>query len=130
MQAKHIISAGAAFLLWGGWAFYVNSQVSLSSGLISGVAQGLSSFVMTLVMVRSIEFWMTKFEGKIQEIAWPVLITTASSACVLIIVHSLARTPDIITTIVPTLAVAFLFCIAAAFNSHKTIVKKSFKGSE
>ncbi|MDC4779337.1 hypothetical protein NQ848_15305, partial [Acinetobacter baumannii] len=49
-------SAIFAFLLWGGWSFYINTQVSnLVRGVVAGLVQGVSSFTITLFIAFLIE---------------------------------------------------------------------------
>jgi len=50
----NVISAILAFILWGGWAYYVNETKAHSSGMASGVAQGVASFTITIFMVHVI----------------------------------------------------------------------------
>ena len=56
-----IAAASLAFLMWGGWAFWINggadlltphSTAPLDTPVISGLTQGSCSFVITLVMVH------------------------------------------------------------------------------
>ena len=51
-RAFNTLSALSAFMLWGGWVYLVNRGHSVGKGLVSGLAQGTASALITLVMIR------------------------------------------------------------------------------
>lgn len=46
-----LLSASFAFVIWGGWAYFVNSSDNLRTSLTAGLTQGTASFIITLIMV-------------------------------------------------------------------------------
>jgi len=104
------------FILWGGWAFYINSKVSLSSGITSGLAQGAFSFVGTFVVIYLLTLLFNYFNERLFKLFIPTLIMVATLIVLSVLVHSLVNTPELIKTIAPNLVVSALFC---AFTTYK-----------
>ena len=116
---NNYISALLALILWGGWAFYINSSTSILSGITSGLTQGTASFIITILMIKSVNFWLLKFKHRITKALFPALITISCSSLGLVIAHYLAGTPNIIFTIAPAITVAFLFCIFTSYQLQR-----------
>ena len=110
-----LVTATGAFFVWGGWAFWVNRVPDIQHGYVSGITQGMASFVITLLMVESVRLIALRVPPAYQ--LWlPPLLTASVNGVVLLVVHSLAKTPNILATIAAPLAVAFCFCL---FTSYK-----------
>ncbi|MBX2848434.1 MAG: hypothetical protein KTR16_08940 [Acidiferrobacterales bacterium] len=120
MMRSRYFSATIAFILWGGWAFVINSTASLTAGLQAAIAQGMASFIITLLMVHKVEFWVSKFNRPVLEVIAPAVITVAFTGTGLFLLHSLVATPNIIKTIAPALTVAFLFCLFTSVQLNKS----------
>lgn len=116
MPANRYISAAIAFVVWGGWAFYVNSGSSMYGGLIAALTQGCASFIITLLMVHSVNSLRTLFDDSLTKLLVPPMMTVACTASGLFLVHKLASTANIITTIAPALSVAFAFCVFTSYQ--------------
>jgi hypothetical protein len=119
----NLVSAILAFLLWGGWAFLVNGQYGLTTRLVSGVTQGVASFVITLIMVRAVIWLYHQMPRNVLRVLLPPTITVSCSGSCLAMVHYLVGTPRIVQTITPALTVAFAFCLYTAlkvFRADKT----------
>ncbi len=112
----NIISACLAFLLWGGWAYYVNELSQPGSGVVAGLTQGTSSFIMTLIMVHILTWLYHHFSAKILKLILPTLITVSISGSCLLGVHLWMGTPEILSTIAPALSVALAF---SSFTTYK-----------
>lgn len=124
----NLISAFLAFLLWGGWAFYVNGGFDGATRIISGMTQGVASFIITLIMVRVVGWIFNRLPDDGLRLLLPAIITVFCTGSVLYFVHTLVGTPKIIHTIVPALSVAFLFCVYTAFRLQNAIkIKDSLK---
>lgn len=115
----NILSSTSAFFVWGGWAYYVNSIEGKNTGLVSGIAQGIASFVITLIVVFAVTKLYNTISSKALKIILPAIITVTCIGIVLVIVHSAVGTPHILYTIAPSLTVAFLFCIFTALSLRK-----------
>ena len=104
-----------SFVVWGGWAFFVNRPTGLSTGLISGVAQGLASAAMSFVMIRAVTAIFRRLNNRVAQLVVPTVITVGAAAGFLVVVHSLVGTPEIFWTILPGLSGGVPFC---AFTSY------------
>lgn len=111
-----IVSAILAFFVWGGWAFYANGAFGLTTRAISGLTQGISSFIITLVMIHVVTWIFNQISNKFLRSILPTLMTVGLTGSCLMLAHYLVGTPKIITTVTPGLVSAFLFCL---FTTHK-----------
>ena len=114
----NLFSAVAAFLLWGGWAYYINTDNS-HQGFISALVQGCASFLITLFMIGSVNWFFKRLSGGFKQMLLPPLFTVAITSCFLIVSHWIAQTPHILETISPALVVAFLFGLYTTYKLRK-----------
>lgn len=119
-KTYNLFSATSAFFLWGGWAFYVNSIESSGVGMLSGIAQGLSSFAITLLVVVMVTAIYNRISDPRFKLILPAIITVSCILVVLLLVHTAVGTPHILYTIAPSLSVAFAFCIATAHKLRRS----------
>ena len=116
-------AATQALFIWGGWSYYVNSRVSIPSGITSGLAQGVASFCLTLIVV----FLVTKIFNYFENRFFKVLLPTTIVVCILVIfllcLHTLVGTPKILQTIAPPLLMALMFC---SFTTYKLRCEKAY----
>lgn len=120
----NFLSAIIAFLLWGTWAYYVNGRENMTSGLISGVAQGTASFTITFFMVHAVN-WMYRLLPKNGwQLILPAVFTVSFTGSCLVAIHYMVGTPEILYTITPALSVAFAFCLYTAYKLRKTKQKQ------
>lgn len=111
-------AAALAFVLWGSWAYVVNVPASPMTGLISGLTQGTSSALMTLVMIKAVTAISRRLQRPFLRLTLPTVITVGAAAIFLVIAHSIAGTPSIFWTILPGLSGALPFC---TFTSYKLL---------
>ena len=109
-------SAIQGFIIWGCWAFYVNSKVSFSAGIIAGLVQGLFSFSATLVVIHLLTMLYNYFEKHFIKVIVPPIIMIICLTLILVSVHTITETPKIIATVAPSLIVAALFI---SFTTYK-----------
>ena len=114
-------SAIMAFILWGGWAFYVNSGSGISVRIIAGLVQGSASLIITLVMIKLVTAIFHRLPDNPLRIILAAFITVSITGSGLMLAHSVANTPRIIATISPALTVAFVFCLYTALKLHRLI---------
>ena len=105
-----------AFVCWGGWAFYINYPAGVATGLVSGLAQGTVSMIMTLVMIKFVTDIFHRLANRFMQLTMPTLITVGGAACLLVVVHSLVGTPNIFWTILPGLSGAVPFCLYTSYK--------------
>lgn len=117
-SAFNLISAFGAFVLWGGWAWYVNGPGS-AAGLLSGVVQGTFSFCMTLVLVYLVTHFRRYFATVRARLLLPPFLTVSVTTLLLTLIHWSISTPRLLATIVPAVSVALLFSLFTAFKLHR-----------
>ena len=113
--AFKLISALAAFVLWGGWAYYINGGSTNPASLKAAGVQGSASFIITLLMIRAVTSLHGRLPSGTLQVWLPSVITLSGTGSLLIVAHWLAGTPQILPTIAPALLVGGLFCL---FTSH------------
>lgn len=115
----NLLSAVLAFVVWGSWAFYVNSFGSTYSGVISALTQGTVSFLITLSMVRAVTFLFHWFQNPVTKIMLPAIVVVSFTSLCLVNVHTMMGTPRVFYTILPGVTVAFFFCLLTSLKLHK-----------
>lgn len=127
----NLISAMMAFALWGGWAWYINSESDVTdrgaSPIMSGVTQGTGSFLITLVMVRAVTWLYHHLPGHRLQIVLPALLTVSVTGTCLASAHAWVGTTNIVSTIAPALTVAFLFNIYTAARIRRAEMRNREK---
>jgi len=113
------LSAIFAFLLWGGWAYYVNAGADATRAFIPAIAQGTASFVITLIMVHLVAWFFNRLQGSFFQLPLSVLMTVGITATGLTALHWLVRTPCIFYTILPGVFVGLMFCCYTAYRLRK-----------
>ena len=112
-----LTSAALAFVIWGGWAWFVNSQPPATEGraaVVSGLVQGIGSCMITLLMVRSVTWLFRRLAGHPLRLLLPAAVTTAVTGTCLALAHVIAGTANVALTIAPGLVVAFCFNVFTA----------------
>jgi hypothetical protein len=102
-------------MLWGGWAYAINSG-SLKAALI----QGSASFIITLLMVRTVTWLYRRMAGGWLQLWLPASVTILLTGSGLAMLHQLAGTPRILLTIAPALCVGFVFCLFTSYTLRKS----------
>ena len=105
-----MVHVGFAFIAMGGWALYANSGHGLALAWLPALLQGLISGLITLVLKRILERLSGRFVGVTAYVLPPAI--TASAVLVLLVgVHKLIGTPEIVRTIAVPWSVSTLYAI-------------------
>ncbi|MBW9114197.1 hypothetical protein JNB88_11145 [Rhizobium cauense] len=102
-----------AFFAMGGWAVLANVNHPLQRALLAGVVQGGLSACLTFFLKTVIERLSKQFKGAAGLWAPPLIACLASTA-MLISIHALSGTPEILRTVAIPLAVSTSY--AAIYN--------------
>jgi hypothetical protein len=94
-----------AFAAMGSWAVFANRAHPWSGMLLAGVVQGSLSATITFVMKRLIEAMVGRLQGLPARLL-PPAICCGLSVGLLSAIHTLARTPELLATIVVPVTVA------------------------
>tara|TARA_R110002111_G_scaffold247140_4_gene310126 strand:+ start:16693 stop:17097 length:405 start_codon:yes stop_codon:yes gene_type:complete len=107
----NFLSAILAFMLWGSWAYHINSASSPQSGVVAALTQGTASFLVTLIMVQAVTFLFHHFQKPFAKVILPAILVNSVTGFCLLSVHTLMGTPRVLATIIPVLIVAVSFCL-------------------
>ncbi len=123
-----IVSAAAAFLMWGGWAFYVNAGDGVTRQVVSAGIQGAISFTVTLLMVRALTALYRRLPASRARGVLPTAITVGCTGSCAALAHYLAGTPHIAKTLFPVLTMASLFGLYTTRKLARTAAAASSRG--
>ncbi|MCA1442736.1 hypothetical protein I6F07_21435 [Ensifer sp. IC4062] len=104
-----------AFLAMGGWAVFANSAHPMPQPLISGLLQGALSAGLTLFLKSVIDGLSKRFHGPARFWA-PPLIACLGSASLLMSLHALGGTPEILKTVAVPLLVSTTYAWTYAYS--------------
>jgi hypothetical protein len=109
-----------AFLAMGGWTLFAN-RTHGSAAIVPAMVQGAVSGLITLVLKRVLEAFSRRLSGPLAYVL-PPLATASVILGLLIGVHRLIRTPEILATIAVPWSVstgyAILYTAALRRNPH------------
>ena len=100
----------------------MNSKVSVTAGIKSGIAQGIASFFLTLIVVFFVTKVFNYFKLSLLKFSAPTLLVVSMLLTFLVTLHTAVGTPEILKTIIPPLTMAILFC---AFTTYKLSNEKA-----
>ena len=104
---------GFAFLAMGGWALFANAGHGLAAAALPAVSQGVLSGLITLVLKRALEAMSPRFPGALAYIV-PPAITAGAVLALLLTVHKLIGTPEVIRTIAVPWSVSTFYAVVYA----------------
>ncbi|MGY5808306.1 hypothetical protein ACXHXG_11360 [Rhizobium sp. LEGMi198b] len=113
LAGSSIVHVLFAFLAMGGWAVFANRLHPMPQPVISGLVQGILSGCLTLFLKSVVEALSKRFRGF--TVLWaPPLIACLGSTAILVTIHALSGTPEILKTIAVPLLVSTSY--AAIYN--------------
>lgn len=117
----NFLSAMFAFTLWGGWAYYVNSGHGEAVQRSALLTQGSASFVITLIMTRSVSLLFSLLTDNRFRAIVPAVVTVFVTGTCLIALHHQAGTPEVTATVTPALSVAFFYCLYTTYKLQRQV---------
>ncbi|MDM9624441.1 hypothetical protein QTL95_00940 [Rhizobium sp. S152] len=115
IAASSITHVLFAFVAMGGWAVFANRDHSALRAGLAGLVQGGLSACLTLFLKKAVEFLAGKFDGSAPFWA-PPLIACIASTTILVLIHALSGTPEILKTIAVPLAVSTSYATAYSYS--------------
>jgi hypothetical protein len=114
------IAAGIlGFVVYGGWAFYVNSQHGAAVGLKAGFVQGTYSFALTLSTTLLMEFLWTSLQNTRGRYFLTLSITNSLTFTTAYLINSVFLTPEILPTIIPGFLIGIVYSAFYLFSLRK-----------
>lgn len=118
----NLISATLAFVVWGGWAWYVNQLRDAPEALSpigSGLIQGTASCLVTLFMLRSVTTLFHLFAPHPARFFLPAVLTTGLTGSCISMAHIFAGTANVAGTVIPGIVVALCFNTLTCWKLHQ-----------
>ncbi len=121
----NLLSALFAFVLWGGWAYYINAtqaDEASNAGIIAGLTQGTASFIITFIIVRLVAYFYhlvsasAYVNASLAKLFIPAIFTVSITGTGLFMIHFFMNTPHIAITIAPALVIALLFSLFTVYK--------------
>ncbi len=109
---RSLLAATAGFIVYGGWAFFINYDYGLPAALKAGATQGSYSFTLTLSLSFLME-WLFQLSRQ-PRLQFSLAFITP---CLLIYctswgVNVLTGTPEILLTILPGATISTLYTLS------------------
>jgi hypothetical protein len=111
-----IINALIAGIAYGGWAYFVNSEHSQHAGVMAALVQGISSFVLTLLVSWVAATVYNSQRGKLRAVILGWLASVTLLISVPTIVHFFAGTPNIAKTISLGVSIGAVYLLVYLLN--------------
>ena len=114
-----IFHVAFGFIAMGGWAVFANRDHPLPQVLLAGLVQGAISGTLTLFLKKGLERMSAMFSRSprtdggrsVAALIVPPLVTAFSILTILVTAHTLAGTPEILTTIAVPFTVSTTYAI-------------------
>jgi hypothetical protein len=106
---RSIASGIAGLIVYGGWAFFVNSEYGTQAGMKAALVQGSYSFVLTLCTTLIMEFLWQALQTVPRPVMATIVITNSFTFITAYSINWIFGTPAILLTILPgfTIGIAF-----------------------
>lgn len=101
----------AGFLAYGAWAFWVNMDHSMATGIRAGLVQGTYSLVLTFCTTYLMEFLLGRLRSTGHEVILTIVITMGLLFGVAWTINWLARIPEILMTILPGFVIGSVYTV-------------------
>jgi len=105
LARSHLAHLAGAFLVMGSWAFVANRGHGVESAMAAALLQGAMSALVTLSLKTFIEKLALRMSGG-AALAVPPVAAFAAVGLVLILLHRLNGTPEVVATIALPLTAA------------------------
>jgi hypothetical protein len=107
------------FIVYGGWAFYVNSQHGIDAGFKAGFVQGSYSFALTLSTTLLMEFLWTRLQNARGPYFLTLSITNTITFSTAYLINRVFGTPEILLTIFPGFLIGIVYTAFYLFSLSK-----------
>ncbi len=109
---RSVLAGIAGFVVYGGWAYFVNQPYGTDMGLMAGFTQGSYSFVLTL----STTFLMEHLLLLLAEVPAKRVLTVCATSVITLgtawLIHFFVGTPEVWLTILPGFAIGTIYTIS------------------
>ena len=118
-RRRALLVGGAAFLLFGGWALVANRAHPAPAMARAALAQGVFSFVSSTFSVLLLEYLYGLGSTPARRIALAAIGTPAIVLLAMTCGHLLARTPNVVATLLPSWISGAIFSVVYTLNLRR-----------
>ena len=122
LMKSSLVHVAFGFLLMGGWALFANRSHGLAAAWLPALAQGILSGALTGALKKTLEALDGRIAGALAFVIPPAL-TAGSILLLLIGVHTLIGTPELVATIAFPWSVSTLY--AFVYNAGLVRARRS-----
>lgn len=110
LMKSSLVHVAFGFLLMGGWALFANRGHGLAAAWLPALAQGTLSGALTGGLKKTLEALDGRIDGPLAYVV-PPAVTAGSILALLVLVHRLIGTPELVATIAFPWSVSTLYAI-------------------
>jgi len=110
LMKSSLVHVAFGFLLMGGWAFFANRAHGWQGAWAPALAQGIVSGALTGALKKTLEALDGRIAGPLAFVI-PPAVTAGSILALLVLVHRLIGTPELVATIAFPWSVSTLYAI-------------------
>jgi len=121
-----LVHVAFGFLMMGGWALFANRAHGLAAAALPALVQGTISGILTGVLKKTLEALDGRLSGALAYVA-PPAITAGSILILLVLVHRLIGTPELVATIAVPWTVSTSYAIV--YNAGLVRARRAAQGS-
>lgn len=122
LMKSSLVHVAFGFLLMGGWALFANRAHGLGAAWLPALAQGTLSGALTGGLKKTLE-WLDGRIGGALAFVIPPALTAGSILALLVLVHTLIGTPELVATIAFPWSVSTLY--AFVYNAGLVRARRS-----
>ncbi|MDT8398567.1 MAG: hypothetical protein RQ899_08140 [Pseudomonadales bacterium] len=120
MFPVNLLTASLAFVVYGSWAAYVNSEYGLEALLRAGLGQGLYAFFSTWLVTAAARTFLQKIGYNRKGLFISFLLTFCVMLAIPVTLHTLLRTRDVWEAILPGLIWGSVYILLVLRLSYQT----------
>lgn len=110
LMKSSLVHVAFGFLLMGGWALFANRGHGLAAAWLPALAQGILSGALTGALKKTLEALDGRIAGPLAFVI-PPMVTAGSILALLVLVHRLIGTPELVATVAFPWSVSTLYAI-------------------
>lgn len=122
LMKSSLVHVAFGFLLMGGWALFANRGHGLAAAWLPALVQGALSGALTGALKKTLEALDGRIAGPLAFVI-PPIVTAGSILGLLVLVHSLIGTPELVATIAFPWTVSTLY--AVVYNAGLVRARRS-----
>jgi hypothetical protein len=120
-RKRALLVGTGAVLLFGGWALFANREHPVADMTRAALAQGAFSFVSSTCSVLLLEYLYSRGRTPAQKVILGAIGTPAIILLAMTAGHVVARTPNVVVTLLPSWISGTIFCVVYTLNLRRLV---------